>query len=114
MSDQPYYQTKRETKKPTRHEVPFIKNILLARELNGNGIYAYCDAEILSYGNMWQMGEAVYQHVTVSDGQTEIEIQVRIYEPTDAYDTLGWHILKLRWVGTPSLDNISGIIQARI
>ena len=114
MTDQRYYQTERETKKPNRNEVPFIVDVLRAkpRRLGSfiSGQWCHCDAEILDYGNMWKLGDKVFQHVTISDGHTEVEVQVEIYDETDAYDVTGWHEMKLKWVGTPTLDTLKGII----
>ena len=112
-----YSQLSRQGKKPKRNTVPFIKDVLRARELNGKGVYQYTEAELVSVNNQWEFNGRYFQHVTIDDGQDKVEITVENYDPTmclTADDCGVWYEVRLRWTESPALTNIQGIVEQRI
>lgn len=116
-----YSQLSRQGKTPAKNTVPFIRDVLRAksRTVGGytKGTYQHTEAELVGVSNQWELDGRFFQHVTLDDGQGKVEITVENYDPTMclADDDCGeWYEVKLRWSGSPTMDNLQGIVLGKI
>lgn len=109
-----YSPLKRTGKVHARNTVPFLADVLKAKERAGNGLYVYTEVWIVAGENQWQEKRGVdtvfYQHVRVTDNYTSWTITTTLIDPTEPYETdETMRTWQLRWKGEPNKHNVEGV-----